>query len=120
MNNTHNIASTQKSFFSMLSNGDLGLAKTFRLYGLLVGFVTSILLTPLASIQLLVITILVVATLYAIPLNIGVWKAANKYEGRKVWATLAKIHVKVNIFIVMFSVLVAILLVGVDRYLSNV
>jgi hypothetical protein len=123
MNNKNHISSiaiTHKSFFSMLSNGDFGLAKTFLLHGLFLGFAMSIFLTPLASIKLFVVTTLVVATLYSIPSHMGVWRAANKYEGRKVWATLAKVYVKVNIFLVLFLVCASAIMLMVDRYLSNV
>jgi len=104
----------------MLTNGDFGLAKTFLFHGLFLGFAMSIFLTPLASTTLLLVSTLVVATLYAIPSHLGVWRAASKYEGRKVWATLAKVYVKINIFIVFFLVCASVIMVMIDRYLSNV
>ena len=78
---------TKKNFFGKLSNGDFGLAKTYWLYGVLVGFVVKIAIEPITSIALLTIVALTHSA-YAIPLILGTWRAANKYEGLKIWAVL--------------------------------
>jgi hypothetical protein len=82
--------SSEKSFFGKLANGDFGLAKTYWLYGVLVGFVTNILIMAISSTGILVVVFLALVA-YSVPLYLGVWRAANKYEGRKLWSILAKI-----------------------------
>ena len=70
---------TKKNFFGKLSNGDFGLAKTYWLYGVLVGFVVKIAIEPITSIALLTIVALTHSA-YAIPLILGtddVSKAEN-------------------------------------------
>jgi hypothetical protein len=91
-NVTNSVATTEKGFFGNLSNGDFGLAKTYWLYGVLVGFVVNIAMTPITSIGLLIIVMLAY-TAYEIPVIMGTWRAAKKYEGSKIWAVLAKIAV---------------------------
>ncbi len=85
-------ASTEKGFFWKLANGDFGLAKTYWVYGVLVGVVVNIITNVVTSIGGLVILILAY-TAYQIPVIMGIWRAANKYQGPKIWAILAKIAV---------------------------
>lgn len=83
-----------KDFFGKLANGDFGLAKTYWLYGVLVVVVVSI-ITSLSDIRSAAFeTVFLLGVLvYAILVNMGVWRAANKYQGPKVWANLAKFFV---------------------------
>jgi hypothetical protein len=55
----------------------------------LVGFVINIAMNPITSIGLLFIVMLG-RTEYEIPVIMGTWRVANKYEGSKIWAALAK------------------------------
>ncbi|MEQ1531542.1 MAG: hypothetical protein ABL925_19680 [Methylococcales bacterium] len=85
----------QKGLFSKLANGDFGLAKTFvnsLLFGLIFGSVLQ-LLDSAGSI----VVFLLFYTAYMIPLQMGLWNAADKYRGFKIWAVLAKILVVVDI-----------------------
>ena len=80
----------QKGFFSKLVNGDFGLAKTYWLYGFLVGLIINVLTRIVPSLGALAV-ILAVAIPYQVMVLLGVWRAADKYQGRKAWAILAKI-----------------------------
>ena len=79
-----------KSFFVKISSGDFGLAKTYWLYW-------ALLLPPVNATMIIVpttATLVIVALVnaaYLIPVVIGVWRAANRCEGRKIWAVLAMI-----------------------------
>jgi len=80
----------QRGFFSKLVNGDIGLAKTYWLYGFVVGLIINVLTRIIPSLGALAV-ILAVAIPYQIMVLLGVWRAADKYQGRKAWAILAKI-----------------------------
>ena len=89
-NTEKSVPNNDKGFISKLSNGDFGLAKTYWLYGVVVGFVVQLVMKSITSIGLLLIVMLAY-TAYEIPVIIGTWHAADKYKGPKVWAILAKI-----------------------------
>jgi len=78
------------NFFGKLVNGEYGLAKTYWLYGFVVGFVINILMRIIPSLDALAI-LLALAIPYQGMVLIGVWRASNKYQGRKAWAVLAKV-----------------------------
>ena len=81
-----------KDFLLKLKAGDYGLAKTYWLYGVVVNIVYKIvdLIITAASyeVSILVFFIMVGYTYFQI---IGLWNAASKYEGLKLWAIIAKI-----------------------------
>jgi hypothetical protein len=81
-----------KSMFRKLYDGDYGLAKTFWSGFFILYFLLPALLIPSGSI--------ILATVFLIYLVIqlkGVWAAANKYTGRKLWVFFAKCWVVVMI-----------------------
>ena len=95
---TGNLAETpHKGFFGKLVNGDYGLAKTYWLFGVLVAAIFIIVMNvPMSWRWYLFIAI--GYTIYLFPLYVGIWSAANKYQGHKVWAVLAKIVVIIGVF----------------------
>lgn len=69
--NEINGSGTRKnSFFGKLSSGDFGLAKTFWLYGVVVGFIVNIATRPIAS-SCLIVVIILGYTAYKVPVLIG-------------------------------------------------
>jgi hypothetical protein len=104
-------SSTEKGFFGELANGDFGLAKTYWLYGVVVGVVVTIISSKVTSIGGLVILMLAY-TAYEIPVLMGIWRAANKYQGQKIWAVLAKIAVVVGAIMLVDGLLAVIRLLG--------
>jgi hypothetical protein len=80
----------EKGFWSRLSSGDFGLAKTYWLYGVLVGVIVNISSNAVTSADTLILLILAYA-IYSVPVLMGIWNAASKYEGLQLWAILAKI-----------------------------
>jgi|APSaa5957512493_1039668.scaffolds.fasta_scaffold10762_7 hypothetical protein len=97
----------KKGFFKKLLDGDFGLAKTYWLYGALVGFISSLVIDFIESTQFLMI-FSVIYTIYRIVLTTGVWRAGDRYEGSKIWAILAKIA---STFGTIFMIIVLILMV---------
>lgn len=115
MNENENVANdsetAEKGFFGKLSNGDFGLAKTYWLYGVLVGFIVNIAMKPITSIGLLVFVMLAY-TAYEIPVIMGTWRAANKYEGSKIWVVLAKIAVVLGAIMLVIGLISIVGLLG--------
>jgi len=87
--------SSQQGIFSKLVNGDLGLAKTF-VTTLLFAIIAGGIFIPLTSAGSLIIFI-VFYTAGMIALQMGLWKAANKYQGSKIWSQLVKFFVVIDI-----------------------
>ncbi|ABA57433.1 hypothetical protein Noc_0921 [Nitrosococcus oceani ATCC 19707] len=94
----------ERGFFEKLANGDFGLAKTYWVYGVLVGMVVNLLSNFIPSIGGFVIFI-IAYTAYEIPVLMGTWKAANKYRGRKFWAVLAKTAVVLGVIMLVAGLL---------------
>jgi len=112
---------SQKSFLKRLLAGELGLVKTFWIYVCMVGIFINIgiLMTDVLTIKLLIIPATLVLLAYAAPLQLAVWRAANKYRGPKIWATLAKLNVQVNLFAFAWMIVLSVMFVNVDSYLSH-
>jgi len=81
-----------RGFFGKLVNGDYGLAKTYWLFGVLVAAIVIVVINVPMPIGWY-LTIGIAAIPYNILVYIGIWAAANKYQGHKAWAVLAKIAV---------------------------
>lgn len=101
-----------KSFFVKISSGDFGLAKTYWLCWVPVLLAVNILMTIMPTTATLVIVAAAHAA-YLIPVVMGVWRAANQYEGQKIWAILATISVVLGIIsivlmLIMFSTLIEV------------
>jgi hypothetical protein len=94
------------NFFSKLAKGELGLAKTYWLYGVLVGIVVSIISNVITSIGGLIILMLA-HTAYSIPVLMGIWRASSKYQGLKVWAILAKVAVVFGVIMLVVGLFFA-------------
>jgi len=89
-------------FFRKLSNGDFGLAKTYWLYGVVVGIAFRV-LTAIIPSPVLVAILSVAWIAYAVFLYMGIWKAASKYTGEKIWAVLAQIMVVLGALFLLFT-----------------
>ena len=88
---THKVVvESSDGFFSKLSRGYYGLAKTYWLYGVLVGVIVNILFVIIKSPGMIAIAFLAY-TAYEIPLIMGIWRSATNYTGTKAWAILAKV-----------------------------
>lgn len=96
------------AFMQQMRNGELGLAKTFWLYGVLGSVVWQIMFI---STLIFVVPAFIVGPLwiYYIVINlIGVWNAANTYQGPGVWPILAKIAVALNILMMAIMLIMII------------
>lgn len=84
--------SEQKNLLENLWGGNLGLAMTYWVYGVLGGIVWGVgiaALNPDPDPDLIKFVWLLFASYYFV-VYVGIWQAANKYVGSKVWAVLAK------------------------------
>lgn len=104
---------SERGFFSKLANGDFGLAKTYWVYGVLVSIALNITFKLISSYEVVLIG-LAATIAYSVPLYMGIWRAASKYPGNKIWSVLAKIATILGVIMVVFSfaILVKAILVG--------
>ena len=95
-NNTQEVLN--KAFIKRLMDGDLSLAKTYWLYGVVGSILMNIvLLIPLMAGSLpLLYGAIFVSLAYAFVVLTGIWNSATKHDGSKFWAVLAKIIVIFN------------------------
>lgn len=100
-----------KGFFRKLADGDFGLAKTYWLFGVTVSIGVNLLSNfVITSIQGLVLLTLAYAV-YDVPVILGTWRAAKKYQGPRLWANLAKSMTVVGaIMLVAVLVMLVVLL----------
>ena len=104
-------------FFKKLFNGDFGLAKTYWVFGVLVGFAFQFALTLLESMGSPFISIIifnVINVAYAIVLTVGTWRAATKYKGLKLWAILAKVAIILGAIVLIISLSVLMTLPSLE------
>jgi len=97
---------TKKGFFKKLYDGDFGLPKTYWLFGVLANIVlkgVTILVSASDSILLIGVSLLAIVV-YSIIQMIGLWNAASRYTGSKVWAILAKISVVLGVLVILVSI----------------
>jgi len=80
--------------------GDAGLARTYWLFGVAACFLLGI---PLGSVRpgsLPAVALAAVFGAYLWWVNMGIWRASNKYAGPAIWSGLAKIAVVVSMLFV--------------------
>lgn len=87
------------AFFRALIRGDFGLAKTYWLYGVAAGYAFNGLMSVVTS-RTMLAGIIFVYVAYSIPVLIGIWRAANRYQGPRVWPVLAKVGTVVGCLLV--------------------
>ena len=95
---------------SSLWNGRAGLAKTYWLWGVLSGIPWGLalsLVTPGSNLAIIGVLGLVA---YYVIVNVGIWRAASKYQGTKAWAILAKVAVATTPVCLVIGTLAAIII----------
>ena len=92
-------ATSVTDFFEKLWQGNLGLAMIYWVYGVLAGTVWAVAIISLQPEQesdlARLVVILMVA--YYFVVYVGIWRAATKYKGNKLWEILAKFVVIVTV-----------------------
>ena len=71
-------------FVTRLARGDLGLAKTFWLYGFIPAIIVNVMVEFIDNRELLIMIFLGYMA-YEVPVLMGTWRAANKYKGFSLW-----------------------------------
>jgi len=101
---------TAKGFIKQLISGDYGLARTYWLYFVLGGMAINLLLFfPMSSSSLgLIVVSMLAAIAYDIVVLTGIWNAAARYTGSKIWSVLAKIIVGVNVIFLVLTIILTL------------
>lgn len=107
MSNSTESTSSLGSFFTKLANGDFGLAKTYWLFGVAAGFVLNVTLRGFTSVGVVMLLFLIY-TAYMAFVFLGVWRASDKYTGRKVWAVLAKVATVLGVVFLSLGLLLGL------------
>ncbi len=94
--------SQEKGFLKKLRDGDYGLAKTYWLYGIIVSVVVGFLIRMIFMAMkkdgiLLAFIIVLIGIIYTALFQLpGLWRAARRYQGPKIWAILGQIIVVIT------------------------
>ncbi len=93
-------------FIKTVWRGDAGLATTYWFWGLIVGLLIAAGGFAVGSAESVFLGVLYIAfvVLYSIWVSVGVWRSAGKYQGKRVWATLARFGVIVGAVRSVFEV----------------
>lgn len=91
-----------------LARGHFGLARTYWAFGFGGLLVQGILLALAANDGKLTVAVGMLSLFYAVLLSVGIWRAANRYEGKTIWTWLAKATVVLAILLVIPVLAVAI------------
>ena len=92
-------------------NGELPLVKVYWLYGVALGAFFTIFSLLIKNYPIALIVIAIALIPYQILVFVGIWRSADAYKDKKIWAILAKVNV-------VFSVIAA--LNGVATVIKNV
>jgi|SaaInlV_150m_DNA_5_1039734.scaffolds.fasta_scaffold00524_2 hypothetical protein len=96
-----------QTLFNKILHGDFGLVKSFWIYGILSSYLLILLLMPLLiyfnSTLLSIIFSLTIVTYIAIQI-IGIWRAAEKYTGAKIWGILARVVIILYFFGIVIDI----------------
>lgn len=92
------ISPSQKNFLVDIWTGNRGLAFTYWVYGVLGGIVWAVVIFALniGPDSGFLTFLLSLMTAYYCVVYVGIWQAATKYSGNKIWAVLAKFVVIVT------------------------
>jgi len=80
------------NFLLKLKAGDYGLAKTYWLYGVIVNIAYRLIDLGVTKFSFeLSIVLFFIMAIYTFFQIFGLWNAASRYEGLKIWAVIAKV-----------------------------
>jgi hypothetical protein len=89
-----------KAFFVKLINGDFGLSTMYWFFGVFGSLAIKFLFNTVGQASDSVfLTLFVIATAYFIVVWIGIWRAADKFEGDEIWVVLSKLMVAFGVLI---------------------
>lgn len=108
-----NISPALGGTFHALVNGDLGLARTYWLYGVFIGALFGVAASVFAENDNWVASGIVVmlSIAYSTVVLLGIWRSANKYDGPYLWSILAKVATVLGglqITIAVFAILASL------------
>jgi hypothetical protein len=78
-------------------DGKLPLVKVYWLYGVAVGAFFTILSLLIKDYPIVLIVIAIALIPYQILVFVGIWRSADAYRDKKIWAVLAKVHVVLGV-----------------------
>ena len=100
MNKLDETGKREGNFFLRLWRGHAGLATSYWVFGVLGGFFWGIAFNMFDSPNARIGTYFLLAGMcgYYTVVYVGIWRAAERYAGKKIWAVLAKCAVVFSVF----------------------
>lgn len=98
------------NFIFTMWNGDAGLPKTYWVYGIAMGFFfgfSLLALKPIPGSGTAKFLLTLVMVYYTV-VYVGIWRAANKYQGKTAWAKMAKSAVVLGTICILIPILVGL------------
>jgi hypothetical protein len=87
-----------KNFLIKLANGYFGLSTTYWSFGVLGSFAIKFLFSTVGQASDSVfLTLYAIATIYLVIVWIGIWRAADKFQGDEIWVVVSKVMVAFGI-----------------------
>ena len=93
-----------ENWFEKIIDGDFGLAKTFWLFYFIPNGLLNFLTRKVPNEQF--DWIYGLYFIFIIPVMLGIWRAADRYEGSKIWSFLAKFTVILGIIFFIFGIII--------------
>lgn len=97
-------------------SGRMGLCKTYWVYGFLVSFIWGVILKFVTPGSALAVALVLALVIYLVVINVGIWRAADRYTGYAIWAILAKFAVAGPIAALVVGTAAAIILPAYQDY----
>lgn len=98
----------KKPFLRRLINGELGLAKTFWIFYIIIGFLIGIIITIFGEYLVaknLLIFVAVPQVIYGLIILLALFRASKLYQGPKIWVILMWITIAIGLF---FSIITSL------------
>lgn len=102
--------SSHENFITRIWNGNAGLAMTYWVYGVIAGLAWGIALGALQPVPGSGTAKIFLACMaaYFVVVYVGIWRAANKYQGKEAWVSLAKFAVVLGALVTVVPVVVGL------------
>jgi len=99
------------SFIKKFWNGDVSMVKSFWIFNIIIDQVQiAIFAIIIILINLPMALILLFVAPYKVWVITGTWRSSDKYEGKKIWATLVRIYIIGSILLLIAKIIRSVLM----------
>ena len=99
------------NFIKKFWSGDVSMAKSFWIFNIIIDQVQIALFAFIIIMNSLPMSlILLFVAPYKVWVITGTWRSSDKYEGKKIWATLVRIYIIVSILLLIAKIIRSVLI----------